>query len=212
MLEYLPPTIMDIIPSQDDVISILSRTGALREGHFELPGGRHCDRYLQMPLAMRYYQAAKTLSVALSRRLRSDVEITKHLPRVSIVCPATGGLPVAYGVGEALRAEQIYWAERQHDGSMQLRQFMEVHEREKIILVDDILRSGRMLKEMIKLIEDRGATVLALGVIISQPNVDLPDFGPLPIYSLAKLNVTYYKDAASCDLCRSGVVRQQVIA
>jgi len=203
---------MDIIPSQEDVISILSKTGALREGHFELPGGRHCDRYLQMPLAMRYYQAAKTLSVALSRRLRSDVEITKHLPRVSIVCPATGGLPVAYGVGEALRAEQIYWAERQSDGSMQLRQFMEVHEREKIILVDDILRSGRMLKEMIKLIEDRGATVLALGVIVSQPNVDLPDFGSVPIYSLAKLNVNYYRDSASCELCRSGVPRQQVIA
>lgn len=203
---------MDIIPSQEDVIAILSRTGALREGHFELPGGRHCDRYLQMPLAMRYYQAAKTLSVALSRRLRSDVEITKHLPRVSIVCPATGGLPVAYGVGEALRAEQIYWAERQPDGFMQLRQFMEVHEREKIILVDDILRSGRMLKEMIKLIEDRGATVLALGVIISQPNVDLPDFGRLPIYSLAQLSLAYYKDAASCELCRSGVPVQKVIA
>jgi len=203
---------MDIIPSQEDVISILSRSGALREGHFELPSGRHCNRYLQMPLAMRYYQAAKTLSVALSRRLRSDVEITKHLPKVSIVCPATGGLPVAYGVGEALRAEQIYWAERQADGSMQLRQFMEVHEREKIILVDDILRTGRMLKQMIKLIEDRGATVLALGVIISQPNVELPDFGRLPIYSLAKLNVDYYKDAASCELCKSGAPRQQVIA
>ncbi len=119
---------------------------------------------------------------------------------------------MAYGVGEALRAEQIYWAERQSDGSMQLRQFMEVHEREKIILVDDILRSGRMLKEMIKLIEDRGATVLALGVIVSQPNVDLPDFGRLPIYSLAKLNVTYYKDAASCELCSNGAPRQQVIA
>lgn len=203
---------MDIIPSQEDIISILSRTGALREGHFELPGGRHCDRYLQMPLAMRYYQAAKTLSVALSRCLRSDVEISKHLPRVSIVCPATGGLPVAYGVGEALRVEQIYWAERQADGAMQLRQFMEVHEREKIILVDDILRSGRMLKEMIKLIEDRGATVLALGVIVSQPNQDLPDFGRLPIYSLAQLYVNYYKDSASCELCRNGAAPQQVIA
>jgi orotate phosphoribosyltransferase len=203
---------MDIIPSQEDIISILSASGALREGHFELPGGRHCDRYLQMPLAMRYYQAAKTLSVALSRRLRSDVEIAKHLPRVSIVCPATGGLPVAYGVGEALRAEQIYWAERQPDGAMQFRQFMQVHEREKIILVDDILRSGRMLKQMIKLIEDNGATVLALGVIVSQPNVDLPDFGPLPIYSLAKLNLSYYENPASCELCRRGMPFEQVIA
>lgn len=211
-LHHLPSITMDIIPSQSDIISILSRTGALREGHFELPGGRHCDRYLQMPLAMRYYQEARTLSVALSRRLRSDVEISKHLPRVSIVCPATGGLPVAYGVGEALRAEQIYWAERQADGSMQLRQFMEMHEREKIILVDDILRTGRMLKEMIKLIEDHGATVLALGVIVRQPNADLPDFGSLPIYELAQLGVNYYRDAASCELCRQGTPALKIVA
>ncbi len=196
---------MDIIPSQQEVIEILRRTGALREGHFELPTGRHTDRYLQMPLAMRHYDEAKMLSVALSRRLRSDVEIAKHLPNVSIVCPATGGLPVAYGVGEALRASQIYWAERQPDGAMQLRQFVEVHPAEKIILVDDILRSGRMLRGMLQLFQERGAQVLGLGVITLQPNADLIDFSPLPIYSLAELHVEYFAGPEACTLCKQGV-------
>ena len=196
---------MDIIPSQADVIEILRRTGALREGHFVLPTGRHTNRYLQMPLAMRYYQEAKMLSVALSRRLRSDVEISKHLPKVSIVCPATGGLPVAYGVGEALRAQQIYWAERQADGSMQFRQFMDVHEAEKIILVDDILRSGKMLGGMLQLFKERGAQVLGLGVIARQPNADLIDFSPLPIYNLCEVQVEYFPGPDSCTLCQQGV-------
>ena len=196
---------MDIIPSQADVIEILRSTGALREGHFELPTGRHTDRYLQMPLAMRHYQEAKMLSVALSRRLRSDVEISKHLPRVSIVCPATGGLPVAYGVGEALRAQQIYWAERQADQSMQFRQFMDVHEAEKIILVDDILRSGKMLRGMLQLFKERGAQVLGLGVIAKQPNADLIDFSPLPIYDLCEIHVEYFSGPDTCTLCKKGV-------
>src|ERR1017187_2664663 len=196
---------MDIIPSQADVIEILRSTGALREGHFELPTGRHTDRYLQMPLAMRHYQEAKMLSVALSRRLRSDVEISKHLPRVSIVCPATGGLPVAYGVGEALRAQQIYWAERQADGAMQFRQFIEVHRDEKIILVDDILRSGKMLRDMVRLFQEAGARVLGLGVIAKQPNAELIDFSPLPIYSLAEVHVDYFTGPATCELCKQGV-------
>lgn len=196
---------MDIIPSQEDVLEILRRAGALREGHFELPTGRHTNRYLQMPLAMRHYDDAKMLSVALSRRLRSDVEIAKHLPTVSIVCPATGGLPVAYGVGEALRAQQIYWAERQADGTMQFRQFMEVHKAEKVILVDDILRSGRMLRDMVKLFQDVGAQVLGLGVIAKQPNADLIDFSPLPIYHLAEVQVEYYSGPDSCALCRKGI-------
>ncbi len=201
---------MDIIPSQEDVIAILRQTGALRDGHFELPTGRHTSHYLQMPLALRYYQDSKMLGVALSRLLRSDVEIAKYLPRVSIVAPATGGLPVAYGVGEVLQAEQIYWAERQPDGSMQFRQFMEDHHSERVILVDDILRSGKMLQEMLRLFEKQGAKVLGLGVIVSQPSADTVDFGPLPIYSLARLQLTYYNDAASCELCKQGLPVQKV--
>jgi len=205
MMGSCRPTLMDIIPNQADVIEILRSTGALREGHFELPTGRHTNRYLQMPLAMRHYQEAKMLSVALSRRLRSDVEISKHLPKVSIVCPATGGLPVAYGVGEALRAEQIYWAERQADGSMQFRQFMDVHEAEKIILVDDILRSGKMLRGMLQLFKEKGAQVLGLGVIAKQPNADLIDFSPLPIYGLCEVQVEYFSGPDTCTLCKQGV-------
>lgn len=201
---------MDLIPSESDVISILRRTGALRDGHFELLTGRHTNEYLQMPLAMRYYQEAKMLSVALSRLLRSDVEIAKHLPRVSIVAPATGGLPVAYGVGEALQAEQIYWAERQPDGHMQFRQFLEDHHAEKVILVDDILRSGQMLAGMVRLFREQGAQILGLGVIVSQPSGEMPELESLPVYSLARLQRTYYAEAASCELCRQGLPLQKV--
>ncbi len=201
---------MDIIPNQDEVIGILERTGALRAGHFELANGRHTDRYLQMPLAMRHYDEAKMLSVALSRRLRADVEVAKHLPTVSIVCPATGGLPVAYGVGEALRAQQIYWAERQPDGAMQFRQFIEPHRDEKIILVDDILRSGKMLSDMLRLFKEAGARVLGLGVIAKQPNAELIDFSPLPIYYLAEVQVQYYAGTATCDLCKKGLPIEKV--
>ena len=195
---------MQLIPSQDEVLAILRQTGAMREGHFELTSGRHTDHYLQMPLAMRYYQEAKTLSVALSRLLRSDPEIARHLPKVSIVSPATGGIPVAYGLGEALRASQIYWAEKV-DSHVEFRQFMEVHEHERCIVVDDILRSGKMLRQLRDLLQAQGAKVLALAVIVHQPTVETADFGDLPVYSLARLQLTYWDDTSACPLCRQGV-------
>ncbi len=199
---------MDLVPTQEDVVNLLRQTGALRDGHFEYPNGLHCNEYLQVALAMRYYQHAKVLSVGLSRLLRANSEIRAIIPELSIVAPATGGLPVAYGVGEALQAEQIYWAERQEDGRLRFRQFMEDHHAERVILVDDILRSGRMLKDMVALLETQGARILALGVIVYQPNEDLVSFGSLPIYSLAKLQLNYYSDAASCGLCRQGLALQ----
>ena len=101
---------MNLVPTHDEVVALLRETGALREGHFESPNGLHSNEYLQVALAMRYYQHAKTLSVGLSRLLRANAELRAIIPELSIVAPATGGLPVAYGVTEALRARQVYWA------------------------------------------------------------------------------------------------------
>lgn len=162
-----------------------------------------------MPLAMRYYQEAKTLSVGLARLLRSDPNIARHLPNVSIVCPATGGIPVAYGLGEALRASQIYWAERVDKTRLEFRQFMEVHENEQCIVADDILRTGQMLSQLRDLLLARGAKVLALAVIVHQPNVETVDLSPLPVYSLARVQYSYWENQAACPLCRQGMATMQ---
>src|SRR5580692_5143632 len=102
---------MHLLPTHDETVRILRDTGALRTGHFIFPNGLHSAEYLQVPIAMRYYQHAKMLSVSLSRLLRANPEIRAMIPELSIVSPATGGLPVAYGVCEALQARQVYWAE-----------------------------------------------------------------------------------------------------
>jgi len=192
-------------------VRVLRDTGALRDGHFEYPSGMHSNEYLQVPLAMRYYQHARTLSVGLSRLLRANPEIRAIIPELSIVAPATGGLPVAYGVCEALRAKQVYWAERDEDNQpMRFRQYLEQHPGEQVVLVDDILRSGSKLTEMKTLLESRGASVVGLGVVIYQPTPNTRSFGSLPLYYLAKLEASYYTDAAHCDLCRRGVKLEKV--
>ena len=93
---------MHLIPTQDEVVAILRETGALRDGHFEYPTGLHSNEYLQVPLALRYYQYQRMFSVGLSRLLRAHPEIRAAIKDLSIVTPMTGGLPVAYGVCEAL--------------------------------------------------------------------------------------------------------------
>jgi len=202
---------MHLIPTQDEVVSLLRRTGAIRDGHFEYPNGFHATEYMQVQLAMRYFQHAKVLSVGLSRHLRANTEIRAMIPELSIVSPDTGGLPVAYGVCEALRAHQVYWADRKEEnGSMRFRQYLEQTAGEKVLLVDDILRSGKNLSELKRLVESSGAQVVGLAVIIYQPTPKTIDFGSLPFYYLAKLEAVYYKDAQSCDMCKKGVPVEKV--
>lgn len=202
---------MHLIPTNEEVIAMLRETGALRDGHFEYPNGMHSDEYLQVALAFRYFQYAKILSVGLSRRLRDDTEIRAMIKELSIVCPNTGGLPIAYGVCEALRAHQVYWAEQEADASpMRFRQFVKPQRDERVLLVDDILRSGRRLTELRNLVESYGARIVGLAVAVYQPNPSVAHFGNLPLYYLAKMDASYYKDSSACDLCRKGVPLQKL--
>jgi orotate phosphoribosyltransferase len=196
---------MHLIPTQDEVVALLRETGALRDGHFEYPSGLHSNEYIQVPLALRHYQHQRLLSVGLSRLLRANAEIRAIVPQLSIVVPATAGLPVAFGVCESLRAQKVYWAERDHDNQpMRFRQYVEPEPGEQVVLVDDILRTGSKLAELKKLLEASGAVVVGLAVIIYQPNPDMIDFGSLPLYYLAKLDARYFADAAHCELCKRG--------
>jgi orotate phosphoribosyltransferase len=202
---------MHLIPTNEEVIALLQESGALRKGHFEYLNGMHTDEYLQVALAFRYYQHAKVLSVGLSRRLRADPEIRAMIRELSIVCPTIGGLPIAFGVSEALRTKQVYWAEQDDENSpMHFRQFVEPEKGEKVVIVDDILRSGRRVTQLRALLEARGAEVVGLAFAVYQPNPSIADLGNIPLFHLAKMDALYYSDSSSCELCRRGVPIEKV--
>jgi orotate phosphoribosyltransferase len=201
---------MHLLPTNEEVIRMLRETGALRDGHFEYPNGMHADEYVQVALAFRHYQNAKVLSVGLSRRLRADTEIRAMIRELSIVCPTTG-VPIAYGICEALRAHQVYWAEKESETTpMHFKQFIEPAVGEKVLLVDDILRSGKRLTELRAYIESFGAEVVGLAVAVYQPNPTILPLQNVPLFYLAQMDAVYYKDSASCDLCKKGVPVQKL--
>ncbi len=143
--------------------------------------------------------------------LRANAEIRAVASEVSIVAPATGGLPVAFGVCEAMRANKVYWAEREGETEpLRFRQYIEPCPGEQVIMVDDILRTGAMLLELKQLLEARGATVIGLAVVVYQPTPKTATFGSLPLYYLAELDAHYYASAADCDLCRKGIPLEKV--
>jgi orotate phosphoribosyltransferase len=197
---------MHLTPTQDDVVALLRDTGALRDGHFEDPSGLHSNEYLQLPLALQHYQYHRVLSVGLSRLLRANPEIRAITQDLSVVTPMTGGLPVAFGVCEALRAKKVYWAERDNANEpLHFRQFLYPEKGEQVVLVDDILRTGKKLSELRALLESCGAEVVGLAVIIYQPFPNCANFGNLPLYYLAKLEARYAVDSTQCEWCKANV-------
>ncbi len=197
---------MRLVPTPAEVIDLLRQSGALRSGHFECLNGLHTDTYLDMALALRCYTHQKMLSVGLSRLLREQPEIRAVLPELSIVTVTTAGLPIAWGLCEALCARQVYWAEKpSHEAPLRFRQFLEQTSGEKVVLVDDVLRAGRLIAEARELVESLGAEVVAVAATVHQATPCPVDFGSLPVYTLARLESTYYAAPPLCGLCRQGI-------
>ena len=182
---------VDLIPTPESVMKIMTDTGAYRKGHFIYPNGKHASHYFQMPLAFRYYDTARILSVGLSRMFRLEKSISSRLPKVSVISPSPGGIMVAFGVREALGAQQIYWAETE-EGIRQFRQYMSDYEVYPAIIVDDINRSGKAIQETIDIVKELGTEVIGIGTIAKfddAPN----EFEGVPAKSLLSFDVNFYE-------------------
>lgn len=182
---------VDLVPSPESVMQILTETNAYRKGHFVYPNGKHASHYFQMPLAFRYYDNARILSVGLSRLFRMEKEVAKMLPKISVISPSPGGIMVAFGVREALSAHQIYWAEME-EGKRQFRQYIGSGDVYPAIIVDDILRSGNAMQETFNLVKELGAEVIGCGAIVKFS--DAPsEFNGVPVKSLMTFDVNFYE-------------------
>lgn len=197
-----------LIPSHEEVFDLLRETGAFRQGHFEFPNGLHSRDYFQMPLVLRYHGNARVLNVALSRLLRQEHEVLAALPDCAIVAPASGGIPVAFGVREALNAEQIFWAEKD-EGRYYFRQYLDARGL-SCILVDDVVRSGKVINHMVELIHAAGARVIAVGSLVHFKSAHL-DLGQIPYRALVETDTQFYP-REKCALCGSGIAAEKVWA
>ena len=199
---------VELIPSQDAVMQILTRTGAFREGHFIYPNGKHSPHYFQMPLAFRYYDTARVLAVALSRKFRLEKDISSQLPKVAVISPSSGGIPVAFGVRDALNAEQIYWAE-QEKGERMFRQYVNQGEVNPCIIVDDIIRSGNAIDETVTLVNSLGARMIGCGAIVRFDSAPSEVDG-VAVKSLIEFDVQMYDSEDTCRECKEGVPPETV--
>jgi len=182
----------------------LKVSGAYLEGHFFLPStGKHYDVFFQMAKALQHSRHARTLCVGLARILRRSgiLHRIEKGKRFTILAPVDAGIPVAFWVGENLDADRIVWVSK-YGEEWGLRPLVTLDENDIIILVDDIIFTGKTLNSVLKFLKSKGAETVAIAALVDRRKGN-GKFNGLQVYSIIKAESAAY-DPEDCPMCREG--------
>ncbi len=178
--------------TSEEVLAIYERTGALLTGHFLLSSGLHSDRYLQSALVLQQPDIATKLCGALAERFR-EMRIDV------VVAPALGGVFVSHETARALGVRALF-AERVN-GVLTLRRGFTIRPGERVLVVEDVITTGKSTKETMAVVEKEGGKVTAVGSLIDRSGGSAA-FG-VPFAALVTLTVPSYQPE-ECPLCKQG--------
>ena len=173
------------IMSEDEVLNVYKSVGALLEGHFVLSSGLHSRMYLQSALIFSNTNIAETLCKSLATKIHSIVNIN-HID--IIVSPAMGGVIVGYELSRHLFKPNIF-AERK-EGKFSIRRGFEIKKSQKVLVVEDIVTTGKSSLECFECIRDLGGEIICEAALINRGG-DSVDLG-VPLITLANLNIPNY--------------------
>jgi len=142
-------------------LNILKKTNALLEGHFVLSSGLHSSKYIQCARLLSYPHIAAKVCLALSKKIK------KNFKKIDLIlAPAMGGVIIGYEIGRLLNKETIF-CERVN-GKFKLRRGFYIKKNSKVLIIEDVITTGKSSLECAKLITESKAQLIGFASIIDR--------------------------------------------
>ena len=142
-------------------LDILRKTNALLEGHFVLSSGLHSSKYIQCAKLLSFPHKAEKICKSLARKIKK-----KFKNFDLILSPAMGGIIIGYEIGRLLKKETIF-CERVK-GKFQLRRGFQIKKGSKVLIIEDVITTGKSSMECVKLIKNSKAKLIGFATIIDR--------------------------------------------
>ncbi|MCI0406165.1 MAG: orotate phosphoribosyltransferase [candidate division Zixibacteria bacterium] len=183
-----------VASTQNEVLELFERSGALLSGHFLLSSGRHSGAYFEKFNVLQHPEYLVRLGSMFVSRF-------KGLAIERVIGPTTGGMVIAYETARQM-GKPYFFAEpnEKGDGRVFGRGFS-LQPKEKILIVDDVLTTGRSLIEVLGLVQREGGEIVGVGVLLDRSGGKV-NLGR-PYQALATLDVESFAPE-NCPLCREG--------
>ena len=140
-------------------LDILKKTNALLEGHFVLSSGLHSPKYIQCAKLLSYPFLADKICISLAKKINKKF---KYIDL--ILAPAMGGMIIGYEIGRILKKETIF-CERVK-GKFTLRRGFNIKKDAKVLIIEDVITTGKSSLECVKLILKSKAKLVGFASII----------------------------------------------
>ena len=142
-------------------LNILKKTNALLEGHFILSSGLHSSKYIQCAKLLSYPNLAEKICKSLANQIKE-----KYKKIDLILAPAMGGIIIGYEIGRLLKKETIF-CERVK-GKFTLRRGFNIKKGARVLIIEDVITTGKSSLECVKLIKKANAKLLGFACIIDR--------------------------------------------
>ena len=149
--------------SLEESLKILKETNALLEGHFILSSGLHSPQYVQCAQLMSKPSEAFKICSSLSQKIKKEFKEFDL-----ILSPAMGGIIVGYEIGRILKKETIF-SERVN-GEFKLRRDFTINKNQKVLIIEDVITTGKSSLECSKIVEDNNAIIVGYACLIDRSN------------------------------------------
>lgn len=181
-----------------EIMAEFEAAEAILRGHFILSSGLHSDTYLQCARVLMNPARADRLCAELATRVRSRIiGSSDHRIIDIVVAPAMGGVVVGYEMGRQLGVETMF-CERE-GGEFTLRRGFSIPNGARVLMVEDVVTTGKSSMEAVACVEKHGGIVVAEASLIDRSNGS--HSLPFPLVSLLTVDVkTYQPDALPAHL------------
>ena len=167
-------------------LDILKKTNALIEGHFVLSSGLHSSKYIQCAKLLSFPSKAEKICKSLSSKIK------KNFKKIDLIlAPAMGGVIIGYEIGRLLKKETIF-CERVN-GKFTLRRGFNIKKGSKVLILEDVITTGKSSMECVKLIKKSKAFHVGFATIIDRSNKKDLRIKNKKIVSHLKINVPTFK-------------------
>lgn len=171
--------------NEQQILKEFEDAQAILKGHFILSSGLHSDTYLQCARVLMDPRRGERLCAALASKVRETISETIDM----VVAPAMGGVVVGYEMGRQMGVESIF-CERV-DGSFLLRRGFDIEDGANILLVEDVVTTGKSSLETVDCISAYGGKVVAEACLVDRSGGKSKM--PFPLISLLEVEVATYE-------------------